>query len=103
MTTTRDRSKQRGEKKNGADVIHVAFGPGGGRLSHPHDASKKSVSPTAAGPNASADSLDGANRHEPITDVFTLREVAKLLAVPEGKLRSLDRASIVSPSGVRGK
>ena len=41
---------------------------------------------------------------EPVTDVFTRRrEVAKLLGVSDTRLRSLDRAGIVSPSGQRGK
>jgi tetratricopeptide (TPR) repeat protein len=38
-----------------------------------------------------------------VTDLFTRREVAKLLGVSETRLRSLDRAKIVSPSGQRGK
>ena len=38
-----------------------------------------------------------------MTDLFTRREVAKLLGVSETRLRSLDRAAIVSPSGQRGK
>ena len=38
-----------------------------------------------------------------MTDLFTRREVAKLLGVSETRLRSLDRAEIVSPSGQRGK
>jgi tetratricopeptide (TPR) repeat protein len=39
---------------------------------------------------------------EPVTDIFTRREVAKLLGVTETRLRSLDRAKVVSPSGQRG-
>jgi tetratricopeptide (TPR) repeat protein len=38
-----------------------------------------------------------------VTDLFTPREVAKLLGVSPARLRSLDRAKIVSPSGQRGK
>jgi DNA-binding transcriptional MerR regulator len=38
-----------------------------------------------------------------VTDLFTRREVAKLLGVSEPRLRALDRASIVSPSGHRGR
>jgi tetratricopeptide (TPR) repeat protein len=40
---------------------------------------------------------------EPVTDLFSRREVAKLLGVTEARLRSLDRAEIVSPSGQRGR
>jgi tetratricopeptide (TPR) repeat protein len=38
-----------------------------------------------------------------VTDLFTRREVAKLLNVSETRLRSLDRSKIVSPSGQRGR
>jgi tetratricopeptide (TPR) repeat protein len=38
-----------------------------------------------------------------VTDLFTRREVAKLLGVSAGRLRSLDEAHIVSPSGQRGR
>jgi tetratricopeptide (TPR) repeat protein len=47
--------------------------------------------------------LANADAGEPVTDVFTRREVAKLLGVSEARLRSLDRTAIVSPSGQRGK
>jgi tetratricopeptide (TPR) repeat protein len=40
---------------------------------------------------------------EPLTDLFTRVEVAKLLGVSATRLRSLDRAKIVSPSGHRGR
>jgi tetratricopeptide (TPR) repeat protein len=38
-----------------------------------------------------------------VTDLFTRREVARLLSVSETRLRALDAAQIVSPSGHRGK
>lgn len=84
------------------NVIHVAFGTGGGRLS----------SSTAAGAPGSPAGSDGSaaptvppppDGREPVTDVFTRREVARLLGVTETRLRSLDRSKIVSPSGQRGK
>jgi tetratricopeptide (TPR) repeat protein len=40
---------------------------------------------------------------EPLTDLFTRREVAKLLGVSDARLRSLDRTNVVSPSGQKGK
>jgi len=40
---------------------------------------------------------------EPVTDLFSRREVSKLLGVSEARLRSLDQAKIVSPSGQRGR
>jgi tetratricopeptide (TPR) repeat protein len=41
------------------------------------------------------------NTNEPVTDVFSPREVAKLLGLTPGRLRSLDRAQVVSPSAIR--
>ena len=82
------------KKKKGADVIHVAFGNGGGRI--PAAPSSNGVPSPPAAP-----STDAAASHEPVTDLFTRREVAKLLGVPEARLKSLDRAAIVSPSGSR--
>ncbi|MDP9150103.1 MAG: tetratricopeptide repeat protein [Myxococcota bacterium] len=94
MPSTTDGSAGLGGKRKRrrrGNVIHVAFGaaaPG----KHPL---------VANGPTASV--LPPPDGREPVTDLFTRREVAKLLAVTEARLRSLDRAKIVSPSGHRGK
>ncbi len=98
MPSTTDRrtgigGKRKRRKPN--NVIHVAFGPTGGRIPPPGSAS--------AGDAGGDASPDGRNGREPVTDVFTRREVAKLLGVSETRLRSFDRAGIVSPSGLRGK
>jgi tetratricopeptide (TPR) repeat protein len=82
------------KKRKGGTVIHVAFGSGGGRLQGEAEVNGSATPPSIPPPP------DG---REPVTDVFTPREVAKLLAVPETRLRSLDRAKIVSPSGQRGR
>ena len=37
----------------------------------------------------------------PVTDVFSPREVAKLLGLTPSRLRSLDKADVVSPSAMR--
>src|SRR5580704_6017795 len=79
-------------KRKGGTVIHVAFGSGGGR-----------VQDAASGPGAPPTIPPSPDGSEPVTDLFTPREVAKLLGVPEKRLRSLDRAKIVSPSGQRGR
>jgi tetratricopeptide (TPR) repeat protein len=95
-TTDDDKSKQgapKGSSNGNANVIHVAFGSGGGRISEAtgtHGAPAPSIPPP---PDA----------REPVTDLFSRREVAKLLGVSETRLRSLDRAKIVSPSGQKGK
>ncbi len=76
--------KQSKRKGRGDDnVIHVHFGPGGGRLPPPPD---------------SAPEAEPLSR-EPVTDLFSAREVAKLLGLTEARLRTLDRKAIVSPSG----
>jgi tetratricopeptide (TPR) repeat protein len=71
----------------------VAFGSGGGRLG---EATGTGGAPAPSIPPPP----DG---REPVTDLFSRREVAKLLGVTETRLRSLDRAKIVSPSGQKGK
>jgi tetratricopeptide (TPR) repeat protein len=81
----RDKRKRRPPKAN---VIHVEFGNGTARVV------QREPDPNA-GPDVSP------NGREPVTDLFTKREVARLLGVTETQLRSLDRASIVSPSGER--
>src|SRR5580700_3100479 len=89
-TTDDDKPKRR----KGANVIHVAFGAGGGRLGDAAASTSAATAPSIPPPP------DG---REPVTDLFSRREVAKLLGVTETRLRSLDRAKIVSPSGQRGK
>jgi len=77
------------KKRKDATVIHVAFGKGGGRLD------TRVPSPRDQGGDTEA-----ANR-EPLTDLFTRAEISRLLGVTPGRLRSLDKAGIVSPSGRR--
>ena len=88
MSRTTDKNKGR---KGGGTVIHVAFGSNGGRVG---DSAGAATAPSVPPPP------DG---REPVTDLFTRREVAKLLNVSETRLRSLDRSSIVSPSGTKGR
>jgi Flp pilus assembly protein TadD/DNA-binding transcriptional MerR regulator len=101
MTTTdrTDDAKKKGAKKKlgaGATIIHVAFGPGGGRIPDAQTmAARTRTIEEATAP------LLGVGGREPVTDLFTRREVAKLLNVPETKLKSLDKAKVVSPSGSR--
>jgi tetratricopeptide (TPR) repeat protein len=68
-------------------VIHVVFGPGGGRI----DAVPQGEQLSEAAPATK----------EPITDLFTRSEIARLLRLTPARLRTLDRAGIVSPSGRR--
>jgi tetratricopeptide (TPR) repeat protein len=82
---TRDNKKRRAEK-----IIHVVFGPGGGRV-------RDDARPRAVAPEGSS---NGASR-EPVTDLFTRMEVSRLLGVSSARLNSLDRNGVVSPSGRR--
>ncbi len=77
------RKKQRDDK-----VIHVVFGPGGGRVQR-HD--PKAVDPAA----------EPQGGREPLTDLFSGTEIARLLDVTPARLRTLDRAGVVSPTGRR--
>ncbi|APR76350.1 TPR domain protein [Minicystis rosea] len=70
-------------------VIHVIFGPGGGRASTPPP------------PNRPSDPPEPPRGREPVSDMFTGPEVVKLLGISSGRLRALDRAGIVTPSGRR--
>ena len=101
------------KKKRGGEVIHVAFGPGGGRIQHA-DAPKaghagssangaQSARPNDSSSSASASAAQPESQRtsEPVTDVFSPREVAKLLGLTPAKLRSLEKAQIVSPSAMR--
>jgi tetratricopeptide (TPR) repeat protein len=97
-STTNGRPGTAGRKRKrrkGGTVIHVTFGAGGGRASSPSGAPTPPASPSVF-PPPSGD-------REPVTDLFTRREVTKLLGVSETRLRSLDRSKVVSPSGQRGR
>jgi DNA-binding transcriptional MerR regulator len=78
-------------------VIHVVFGPGGGRVSDPGS------EPTQGRAKERASDAEPSSppSREPVSDMFTGSEVVKLLAISTGRLRALDRAGIVSPSGRR--
>ena len=80
----------RRKKRKHQTVIHVAFGKGGGRLDGQSPASlqKQPGDPPRSGP-------------EPLTDLFTQGEIARLLGTTPGRLRTLDRSGIVSPGGRR--
>jgi len=104
--TSRGRTKK---KRSGGEVIHVAFGPGGGRIQHADGSPRATpgappLDPHAPRTNAAArqeEITPSSTRGEPVTDVFSPREVAKLLGLTAAKLRSLEKAEIVSPSAMR--
>lgn len=77
-------------KKSEDKVIHVVFGPGGGR--------RQGLEPAVP---VSPPELTPKDAREPVSDLFTKSEITRLLGISEARLRSLDRAGIVSPSGKR--
>jgi tetratricopeptide (TPR) repeat protein len=84
-------NKDRPASGDSDKVIHVVFGPGGGRVAEPPPATAAAVPEHDLAPGP----------REPVTDMFTGTEVARLLHISPGRLRSLDRAGIAPPSGRR--
>jgi len=78
-------------------VIHVIFGPGGGRAD-PRDVGSPAAKPPSVAPPPVLPPPAG---REPVTDLFSGTEVVRLLGISTGRLRSLDRAGIVRPTGRR--
>ncbi|MBK9263498.1 MAG: tetratricopeptide repeat protein [Polyangiaceae bacterium] len=77
-------------------VIHVVFGPGGGRVAEPPRP------PTPVNDAQPALSLEPPPvPREPATDVYTGAEVCRLLGITAQRLRSLVKVGIASPSGRR--
>jgi DNA-binding transcriptional MerR regulator len=82
-------------------VIHVIFGPGGGRVSEPTSTGDAAGPGEARGTSSAPPPALSSHAREPVSDLFTGPEVVRLLSISVGRLRSLDRAGIVSPSGRR--
>jgi len=78
------RKRQRDEK-----IIHVVFGPGGGRV-------QKRDQSAAAAP-----ALEASTGREPLTDLFSSGEISRLLGISPARLRTFDRAGVVSPTARR--
>ncbi len=70
------------------NVIHVAFGQGGGR--------RPPRPPSARPPRRS-------RGRDPLADLYTRREVARLFDIGEGKLRGLERSGVVEPTARVGR
>ena len=77
------RKRQRDEK-----IIHVVFGPGGGRVQTRDESSLAPAQESSSG-------------REPLTDLFSSGEISRLLGISQARLRTFDRAGVVSPTGRR--
>lgn len=76
-------------------VIHVQFGPGGGR---------RSVPPPTPASSAEAPvppERTGRGR-DPTGDLYSRAEVSRLFGIPESRLRYWDRTGFLSPSAQHG-
>ncbi|MEM9873651.1 MAG: tetratricopeptide repeat protein [Myxococcota bacterium] len=96
---SKDRVRGSGGDDDDANVIHVAFGPGGGRIETTDAGGAEQGALFSAGTELGT--IPEPSGREPVADVYTQTEVARLLGVTRGRLRSLDREGIVSPSGRR--
>jgi tetratricopeptide (TPR) repeat protein len=77
------RKRQRDEK-----IIHVVFGPGGGRVQKRDESALSAAAESGTG-------------REPLTDLFSSGEISRLLGISQARLRTFDRAGVVSPTGRR--
>jgi tetratricopeptide (TPR) repeat protein len=75
------------------NVIHVRFGPGGGRRV---DSSDAQPAPVAREPERAP--VNG-RQGEPYGELFRRAEVARLFGIPEGRLRYWHRSGFIEPSG----
>ncbi|HXS16494.1 MAG TPA: MerR family transcriptional regulator, partial [Polyangiaceae bacterium] len=74
------------KKKSQDKVIHVVFGPGGGRMNQ------------GQSPRVRALESEAKTTSEPVSDLFTRSEIVRLIGLSGARLRTLDRAGVVSPS-----
>ena len=74
-----------GRIEDSENIIHVDFGPGGGRkIDEPVDLHEEL--------------FDGGSPSDPIADLYTLQEVARVFDLTHGRLRYWDRSGFISPS-----
>lgn len=81
------------KKRPDEKVIHVVFGPGGGRWDpKAFDGSKQGLQPGTH---------QASMGKEPLADVFTKEEIRRLFGLSDSRLRTLDKGGVVSPSARR--
>lgn len=81
--------RKRPKRDTDEKVIHVAFGPGGGRVEPPRR------------PGGEPHDEPDSDHREPASDLYSQAEVSRLLGMSRSRLRSLDRTGIVPPTGQR--
>jgi tetratricopeptide (TPR) repeat protein len=121
-----------GKERDESNIIHVAFGPGGGRIptkvppADPEADVAVEIPRSPSMPDGMSGGPKGFTRvdlpalprevaayrsakeeadarmnapFEPTLEMFSTREVTRLLGLPSARLRALDKAGIVTPSG----
>lgn len=73
-------------------VIHVEFGPGGGRR----------VAPAPVPPDVPAPTDARTRRRDPTGDLYGRAEVSRLFGIPESRLRYWERSGFLPPTGELG-
>lgn len=86
-----ERELAEGVLSEGDNVIHVAFGEGGGRIEPKPE--------QGSGPEPAR----SETRQDPLTDLYSASDVARLFQVAASRLRYWDRTGFLSPSGRRGR
>ncbi|MBX3273609.1 MAG: tetratricopeptide repeat protein [Sandaracinaceae bacterium] len=86
--------------KNEDNVIHVRFGPGGGRrVDPPEPLEDEDAEPLASPEPAPPAAFSRERAADPYAGLFQAKEVARLFDLPLGRLRYWDRILFISPSG----
>jgi hypothetical protein len=88
------------------NVIHVRFGPGGGRRVDPprEEPARAPLSREARGPRRLERELPEKGRSgEPYGELFDRAEVARLFELPESRLAYWARSGFIKPSGKVGR
>lgn len=70
------------------NIIHVRFGPGGGRQRRVEPDERKPVEPRG---------------RDPLSDLYTTADVAQLFGISAGKLRYWERSGFIQRSGASGR
>lgn len=76
------------------NVIHVVFGPEGHRVSAPTVESPRAAPEPASAPK---------DRDDPLADLYSRDEVARLFEIPRGRLRYWAESRFLVPSAKRGR
>ncbi len=82
------------------NVIHVAFGPGGGRRGPPLGVQAPGTLPA---PELDDEPVLREPTGDPAADLYRTAEAARVVGVPETRLRSWERSGFLGPSARDGK